>query len=62
MVLKTISGFQVTMISFELNDVIFSVQVALFEYRHLWISVYLDHHFWAEMRSTQRSESIHAFF
>ncbi|RYR09055.1 hypothetical protein Ahy_B05g077084 [Arachis hypogaea] len=34
----------------------------LFEVRHLWISVYLDHHFWAKIRSTQRSESMHAFF
>ncbi|RYR78434.1 hypothetical protein Ahy_A01g003246 [Arachis hypogaea] len=34
----------------------------LYEDRHIWILVYLDHHFWAGMRSTQRSESIHAFF
>ncbi|RYR07529.1 hypothetical protein Ahy_B05g074901 [Arachis hypogaea] len=26
------------------------------------ISIYLDHHFWVGMRSTQRSESMHAFF
>ncbi|XP_020961097.1 protein FAR-RED ELONGATED HYPOCOTYL 3-like [Arachis ipaensis] len=29
---------------------------------HIWIPIYLDHHFWAGMRSTQRSESMHAFF
>ncbi|RYQ85429.1 hypothetical protein Ahy_B10g104990 [Arachis hypogaea] len=34
----------------------------LCEDRHIWISIYLDHHFWAGMRSTQRSESIHSFF
>ncbi|QHO33769.1 Protein FAR-RED ELONGATED HYPOCOTYL [Arachis hypogaea] len=34
----------------------------LFEDRHIWIPVYLDHHFWAGMRSTQRSESMHSFF
>ncbi|RYQ92058.1 hypothetical protein Ahy_B09g098168 isoform A [Arachis hypogaea] len=34
----------------------------LFEDRHLWIPVYLDHHFWVRMRSTQRSESMHVFF
>ncbi|RYR79938.1 hypothetical protein Ahy_A01g004732 [Arachis hypogaea] len=33
-----------------------------FENRHLWILVYLDHHFWVEMRNKQRSESMHAFF
>ncbi|XP_057734202.1 protein FAR-RED IMPAIRED RESPONSE 1-like [Arachis stenosperma] len=27
-----------------------------------WLSVYLDHHFWAGMRSTQRSESRYVFF
>ncbi|XP_015970680.1 protein FAR-RED ELONGATED HYPOCOTYL 3-like [Arachis duranensis] len=27
-----------------------------------WLSVYLDHHFWAGMRSTQRSESMYVFF
>ncbi|RYR39107.1 hypothetical protein Ahy_A09g044539 [Arachis hypogaea] len=26
-----------------------------------WLSVYLDHHFWAGMGSTQRSESMHDF-
>ncbi|QHO23519.1 Protein FAR1-RELATED SEQUENCE [Arachis hypogaea] len=30
--------------------------------RHIWVPIYLDHHFWAGMRSTQRSESMHLFF
>ncbi|QHO46968.1 Protein FAR-RED ELONGATED HYPOCOTYL [Arachis hypogaea] len=30
--------------------------------RHIWVPIYLDHHFWAGMRSTQRSESMHSFF
>ncbi|RYR01128.1 hypothetical protein Ahy_B06g079971 [Arachis hypogaea] len=34
----------------------------LYEDRHIWIPVYLDHHFWAVMKSTQRSESMHLFF
>ncbi|XP_015949263.1 protein FAR1-RELATED SEQUENCE 5-like [Arachis duranensis] len=34
----------------------------LYEDRHIWIPIYLDHHFWAGMRSTQRSKSIHSFF
>ncbi|RYR50067.1 hypothetical protein Ahy_A07g036621 [Arachis hypogaea] len=34
----------------------------LYEDRYIWILVYLDHHFWVEMRSTQRSESMHSFF
>ncbi|RYR25800.1 hypothetical protein Ahy_B02g059796 [Arachis hypogaea] len=34
----------------------------LYEDCHIWIPVYLDHHFWVRMRSTQRSESMHAFF
>ncbi|RYR13459.1 hypothetical protein Ahy_B04g070448 [Arachis hypogaea] len=34
----------------------------LFEDRHLWIPVYLNHHFCAGMRTTQRSESMHIFF
>ncbi|RYR37246.1 hypothetical protein Ahy_A09g042166 [Arachis hypogaea] len=33
-----------------------------YEDRHIWIPIYLDHHFWARMRSTQRSEIMHAFF
>ncbi|RYR30579.1 hypothetical protein Ahy_B01g055326 [Arachis hypogaea] len=33
-----------------------------YEDRHIWITIYLDHYFWAGMRSTQRSESMHAFF
>ncbi|RYR31447.1 hypothetical protein Ahy_B01g056253 [Arachis hypogaea] len=36
--------------------------VDLYEDRHIWIPVYLDHHFWVRMRSTQRNESMHAFF
>ncbi|RYQ82221.1 hypothetical protein Ahy_B10g100813 [Arachis hypogaea] len=44
-------------------DLIFSVWFAeLYENRHIWILVYLDHHFWARVRSTQRSESMHSFF
>ncbi|RYR57075.1 hypothetical protein Ahy_A05g022816 [Arachis hypogaea] len=39
-----------------------SSDLQLFEDRHLWIPVNLDHHFWVRMRSTQRSESMHAFF
>ncbi|RYR34923.1 hypothetical protein Ahy_A10g049988 [Arachis hypogaea] len=34
----------------------------LYEDRHIWILIYLDHHFWAGMKSTQRSESMHSFF
>ena len=34
----------------------------LYEDRHIWTPVYLDHHFWDEMRSTQRSEIMHSFF
>ncbi|RYR25733.1 hypothetical protein Ahy_B02g059718 [Arachis hypogaea] len=34
----------------------------LYEDRHIWVLIYLDHHFWAGMRSTQRSKSIHSFF
>ncbi|QHO23063.1 Protein FAR-RED IMPAIRED RESPONSE [Arachis hypogaea] len=34
----------------------------LYEDRHIWIPVYLDHHFWAGMRSTQRRKSMHSFF
>ncbi|RYQ83514.1 hypothetical protein Ahy_B10g102223 [Arachis hypogaea] len=34
----------------------------LYEDRHIWVLIYLDHHFWAGMRSTQRSESMHSFF
>ncbi|RYR28228.1 hypothetical protein Ahy_B01g052350 [Arachis hypogaea] len=39
-----------------------STVLELFEDHYLWIPIYLDHHFWARMRSTQRSESMHAFF
>ncbi|RYR18028.1 hypothetical protein Ahy_B03g062661 [Arachis hypogaea] len=34
----------------------------LYEDRHIWVPIYLDHHFWAGMISTQRSESMHSFF
>ncbi|RYR16021.1 hypothetical protein Ahy_B04g073009 [Arachis hypogaea] len=34
----------------------------LYEDQHIWILIYLDHHFWTGMRSTQRSESLHSFF
>ncbi|RYR47400.1 hypothetical protein Ahy_A07g033325 [Arachis hypogaea] len=34
----------------------------LYEDRHIWVPIYLDHYFWAGMRSTQRSESMHSFF
>ncbi|RYR05039.1 hypothetical protein Ahy_B06g084865 [Arachis hypogaea] len=34
----------------------------LYENRHIWVPIYLDHHFWAGMRSTQRNESMHSFF
>ncbi|QHO07237.1 Protein FAR-RED ELONGATED HYPOCOTYL [Arachis hypogaea] len=34
----------------------------LYEDRHIWIPIYLDHHFWAGMKSTQRSESMYSFF
>ncbi|QHO20644.1 Protein FAR-RED ELONGATED HYPOCOTYL [Arachis hypogaea] len=34
----------------------------LYEDRHIWVLIYLDHHFWAGIRSTQRSESMHSFF
>ncbi|RYR04512.1 hypothetical protein Ahy_B06g084269 [Arachis hypogaea] len=34
----------------------------LYEDRHIWLPIYLDHHFWARMRSTQRSEIMHSFF
>ncbi|RYR67852.1 hypothetical protein Ahy_A03g014299 [Arachis hypogaea] len=34
----------------------------LYEDRHIWVPICLDHHFWAGMRSTQRSGSMHSFF
>ncbi|RYQ88314.1 hypothetical protein Ahy_B09g095577 isoform F [Arachis hypogaea] len=34
----------------------------LYEDRHIWVPIYLDHHFWAGMKSTQRSESMDSFF
>ncbi|RYR25085.1 hypothetical protein Ahy_B02g058712 [Arachis hypogaea] len=43
------------------NKWLSGVYLELFEDRHLWILVYLDHYFWTRMRSTQRSKSMHAF-
>ncbi|RYR21407.1 hypothetical protein Ahy_B03g066684 [Arachis hypogaea] len=34
----------------------------LYEDRHIWVPIYLDHHFWAGKRNTQRSEGMHSFF
>ncbi|RYR40553.1 hypothetical protein Ahy_A09g046307 [Arachis hypogaea] len=34
----------------------------LYEGYHIWIPIYLDHHFWTGMRSTQKSESMYVFF
>ncbi|RYR29582.1 hypothetical protein Ahy_B01g054017 [Arachis hypogaea] len=34
----------------------------LYEDRHIWVPIYLDHHFLAGMRSTQMSESMYSFF
>ncbi|RYQ98481.1 hypothetical protein Ahy_B07g086196 [Arachis hypogaea] len=34
----------------------------IIHHRHIWISIYLDHYFWAGMRNTQRSKSMHVFF
>ncbi|XP_057791297.1 protein FAR-RED IMPAIRED RESPONSE 1-like [Salvia miltiorrhiza] len=34
----------------------------LYAVRKSWVPIYLTHIFWAGMRSTQRSESMHAFF
>ncbi|XP_073121770.1 protein FAR-RED IMPAIRED RESPONSE 1-like [Henckelia pumila] len=34
----------------------------LYEEREKWVSVYLNHTFWAGMISTQRSEGIHAYY
>ncbi|RYR08691.1 hypothetical protein Ahy_B05g076505 [Arachis hypogaea] len=30
----------------------------LYEDRHIWVPIYLDHHFWAGMRSTQRNNCL----
>ncbi|RYR49027.1 hypothetical protein Ahy_A07g035305 [Arachis hypogaea] len=40
----------------------YSKLAELYEDRNIWIPVYLDHCFWAWMRSTQGSESMHSFF
>ncbi|XP_057739766.1 protein FAR-RED IMPAIRED RESPONSE 1-like [Arachis stenosperma] len=34
----------------------------LFEDRRMWVPIFFNGQFWATMRSTQRSESMHAFF
>ncbi|MED6204857.1 hypothetical protein PIB30_012628 [Stylosanthes scabra] len=34
----------------------------LFKNRHLWVPVYFQYELWAGMRSTQRSDSMHAFY
>ena len=34
----------------------------LYAERHRWVPIFLKHHFWAGMSTTQHSESIHAFF
>ncbi|KAJ1699029.1 hypothetical protein LUZ63_007541 [Rhynchospora breviuscula] len=34
---------------------------SMFEVRNSWVPAYLNEHFWAGMRSTQRSESINSF-
>ncbi|KAL4374615.1 hypothetical protein AHAS_Ahas05G0199500 [Arachis hypogaea] len=34
----------------------------IYNIRNIWVPVFLEHEFWAGMRSTQRSESMHAFF
>ncbi|RYQ97678.1 hypothetical protein Ahy_B08g093757 [Arachis hypogaea] len=39
-----------------------AIEAYLYEDRLIWVPIYLDHHFWAGMRSTQRSESMHSFF
>ncbi|QHO25130.1 Protein FAR1-RELATED SEQUENCE [Arachis hypogaea] len=39
-----------------------ALEAYLYEDRHIWVPIYLDHHFWAGMRSTERSESMHSFF
>ncbi|QHO21513.1 Protein FAR-RED ELONGATED HYPOCOTYL [Arachis hypogaea] len=39
-----------------------TIQTDLYEDHHIWIPIYLDHYFWAGMKSTQRSESMHLFF
>ncbi|RYR26417.1 hypothetical protein Ahy_B02g060643 isoform L [Arachis hypogaea] len=45
-----------------LSDCLWVYYADLYEDRHIWVPIYLDHHFWAGMRSTQRSESMHSFF
>ncbi|RYR19217.1 hypothetical protein Ahy_B03g063925 [Arachis hypogaea] len=33
----------------------------LYEDCHIWVPIYLDHHFWVGMRSTQRRKNMHSF-
>ena len=35
---------------------------SLYEERHRWVPIYLKGHFWAGLSTTQRSESMNAFF
>ncbi|RYR14668.1 hypothetical protein Ahy_B04g071336 [Arachis hypogaea] len=44
------------------NNLIWVYFADLYEDRHIWVLIYLDHHLWARMRSTQRSESVQSFF
>ncbi|QHN94135.1 Protein FAR-RED ELONGATED HYPOCOTYL [Arachis hypogaea] len=48
--------------TYNTNSLIWVYSADLYEDRHIWVSIYLDHHFWAGMRSTQRSKSMHSFF
>ncbi|QHN83089.1 Protein FAR-RED ELONGATED HYPOCOTYL [Arachis hypogaea] len=34
----------------------------IYEERHRWVPIFLNNFFWAGMRSTQRSESMHSYF
>ena len=34
----------------------------MYSEKESWVPVYLNHRFWDEMASTQRSESMHAYF
>ncbi|KAL2924901.1 Protein FAR-RED ELONGATED HYPOCOTYL 3 [Bienertia sinuspersici] len=37
-------------------------RAGLFDEREMWVPAYMRHLFWAGMKTTQRSESIHSFF
>ncbi|XP_057730907.1 protein FAR1-RELATED SEQUENCE 5-like [Arachis stenosperma] len=39
-----------------------AVRFNLYDDRRMWVPIYFKGEFWAEMRSTQRSESMHAFY